>query len=57
MKTSKIQEIVQRYEERTWVMRRVYNWAPCGCIHLRPYPSECPRLQGGPCIQNQEEID
>ena len=27
MKTSQIQEIVQRYEERTWVMIRVYKGA------------------------------
>jgi len=39
MKTSQIQDTVQRYEERTWGMNRVHKGVPC--TRIRAYRYRC----------------
>ena len=52
MKTSQIQDIVQRYEERTWGMSRVHEGGPCRRIQPQRYPRCRIGLRGGPCTHS-----
>ena len=52
MKTSQIQDIVQRYEEWNRGMSRVYKGVPCTRIRAYRYPLCRIRTKGGPlCMQ------